>query len=162
MNNYRSFATALGYILSVVSPVHAACNDPKVWSKLPGADVKIVVGFEQELPYSILSPNVTSDSPSSPFPPLLSETDLQRLSGTLSKTDTARVSYYERVTEGKWRICRREDWLPPAEGDFDNRNARRETSKQYVAGNAFLQQVTEGHIAIYATMYWYDAKGRIA
>jgi hypothetical protein len=163
MTIQKSSIAGIAYCLMqcVVPHAEAGCNDPKVWFKMPGPDVKVLVGFEQELPYSIASRDVTSGSPSSPFPPLLATEELQELSKALSKTDTSMISYYERVDKNKWRICRREYWLPPAAGDEDYQRVWREASKLYVAGSSNLQQVTDGHMAVYALMYSYDAKGRI-
>ena len=144
------------------STAYAECNDPRSWFKLPSSDMKVVVGTQQELPYSISSTDLTSGAPSSSFPPLLSAAEIKKMSGKLSEIETSVISYYERVDEDKYRICRREYWLWPAAGEENNRRIWRQASMLYVAGNQFLQQETEGHMAIQAIMYSYDDKGRIA
>jgi hypothetical protein len=160
-NKYSLVGFAFAFINFCIPGAHAKCNDPKVWFKLPGADVKTLLGFEQELPKSIASLAVTAGAQSSPFPPFLSAKDLQQFTTTLSKNKTSMISYYEGVHGNQWRICRREYWLPPAADEVDNRKVRRETSKLYVVGNSHLEQATDGHMAIQAIMYSYDEKGRI-
>lgn len=143
------------------SPAFAECNDIRSWYTLPSGDIKILIGTQQELPYSISSPDVTSGSPSSPFPPLLSAEEIEGMAGKLSKNETSLVSYYERVAGDKYRICRREFWLAPGAGTEDDRVKWLQASRQYVAANPVLQEGTDTHMAIHALMYSYDKKGRI-
>jgi hypothetical protein len=148
---------------AALSQAEAACNSPANWFKLPGPETKIAVGYEQPLPYSITADRITSGERDSPYPPLLSASEIDKqVSGLLDPMRTSLISYYEEFGSGKWRICRREYWLPPDSGNEKSRQEALTISREYVSTNSGLARKTSGYMALQAFMYYYDTKGRIA
>jgi hypothetical protein len=167
MNMIRNSILWLGALtffqFASINSVKAECNYRENWFKLPDGATKILVGYDQDLPYSVTSDRISSGESDSPYPPPLSSAQVSRsISGVLSKTETSTISYYEPNGKGRWRICRRERWLSPDAGDEHFRRDALNASKAYVSENLGLAQATRGHIAFRAFMYFYDDKGRIA
>jgi hypothetical protein len=122
----------------------------------------MLVGHEQELPYSMALLHLSSGPHGSPYPPLIARADLSKLSGKLSDRETSSISYYEVVGYGRLRICRREYWLPPDSGDAELRAHALKMSGEYDLESPRLARVINGHAMVRAVMYFYDDKGRIA
>jgi hypothetical protein len=155
------FGLAIGVLLQgVMGAAIAHCNYSGQSLSAPGPDVAIIVGYAQELPHGVSALNVSSGEPSSPYPPLLSTETLAKMSTPLSLTKTSPVSYYEKIGDATWRVCRVEYWFPPSSSGEGNRQEEFKISKEYVSNTPILAAATNGRRLIQVIMFFYDDKGR--
>jgi hypothetical protein len=159
----RPAARSILLFCAFVQNSNAECNDPTEWSKFPGNDVTVVVGHRQEFPGGLGDPYVSSGDPISPFPPLFSDQTLKQLGGgKLSTRETSYISYYEKDRSGGWRICRLESWWPPSAGNEQTRAELLSVTTEYTSKKSTFAKLTAGHMALYATLYFYDSVGRLS
>ena len=150
-------------LLASSDAAHAACNNVKNWFDAPGPEIKVFVGYKQKQKPGFGSVGVSQSATDYPYPePLPKEMLGKEGSGKLSETETADISYYEPDGRGNWRVCRTELWWPPSAGnDEASREQHRMITKRYAAENDVLSKLGPQHMALYATLYFYDKKGRI-
>jgi hypothetical protein len=150
------------FLTGYASVTYAQCNQPGEWFRVPGNDIKLVAGYKYEQA-GFEDLGVTSAEADQPYPTTFPDAPSgeRKEVGVLSKQDTSYISYFERDSKQQWRICRIEVWLPPNAGDETTRAARLAMSKEYASTNPKLAALTKGHIALYATMFSYDGRGRV-
>jgi hypothetical protein len=159
----KIFFQAIFLVVLPFRPAFAECNNPSRWEQLPGNDTRLLIGFRQKQRSGFGETSVSSSATDNPYPILLKEAELiTRGDGKLSKEDTSYISYYERVLNGLWRICRLEAWLPPAAANSKSNKSLIGTTSEYISANSKMAQLTAGHLALFATQYFYDDKGRIS
>ncbi len=154
----------VGFLLVSSNGAYAACNSAKNWFEAPGAEIKVFIGYEQEQRPGFGSFGVVQSASDAPYPePLPKDMLGKEGGGKLSDDDTSSISYYEPDGKGQWRICRVEQWWPPSAGSDDaSREAHRKITQRYASGNPVFKKLGKQHMALYATLYFYDSKGRIA
>lgn len=153
----------IGFLLGYSGATYAACNNAKNWFEAPGSEIKVFIGYRQEQRLGFGHFGVTQSATYYPYPePLPKEMLGKEGGGKLSDTKTSDISYYERDGKGQWRVCRVEEWWPPDAGnDEASREQLRAITRRYAAGNPALNGLGPQYMALYATLYFYDKKGRL-
>ena len=156
-------ALVIGLLLGSSTLAQAACNSAKNWFEAPGPEIKVFVGYKQEQKPGFGAFGVGQSATDYPYPdPLPKEMLGKEGSGKLSETETSDISYYESDGKGQWRIYRVEQWWPPTAGNDEAARAQyRKISQGYASGSSALKKLGPRHMALYATLYFYDRKGRI-
>jgi hypothetical protein len=140
----------------------ASCNNAKNWFEAPGPEIKVFVGYGQEQKPGFGSFGVSQSRTYHPYPePLPNEMLSKEGSGTLLKDKTSDVSYYEPDGKGAWRVCRAERWWPAGFGDEEVRAVLKPITERYVANIPVLKKLAQQNVALFATLYFYDDKGRL-
>ena len=163
VRKHLPMALVIGLLLGSLNVAYAACNSAKVWFEAPGPEIKVFVGYRQEQKPGFGSLGVSQSRTYYPYPePLPKEMLSNEVTGELSDSKTSEISFYEPDGKGQWRICRVEQWWPPGAGnDNASRNQYRKITQRYAAGNSVLSKLGPQHMALYATLYFYDKKGRL-
>jgi hypothetical protein len=161
ITSFAVYAVA-AFMLACTGTVRAACNNSKNWFELPGAETKVIVGFEQEIQIDL--EGETDGSSDKAYPtPLPREMISKFGTGELSSEKTSNISFYESDGKGGWRVCRIERWWPGDAGrDEADRIARRQVTRRYVRRHPVLSRLSSSYMALFATLYFYDEKGRLA
>jgi hypothetical protein len=136
----------------------AACNNPKNLLESPNEGVKVFVGYQQELSTfaSTLNGRQEGQFEDKPYPPPLPAEMIDKpWQGKLSK-ETNFISYYEPDGKGNWRMCRQEKWGPRDSDPVE------ESETQNQGKNPAVRPWLKTHFMGVATVYLYDAKGRIS
>jgi hypothetical protein len=159
---YVQRALVIGLLSGCSLDVQAACNDPKDWFDAPGPEIKAYIGYKQEQRPGFGSFGVGQSPVDYPYPePLPKEMLGREGTGSLSKEETSDVSYYEPDGKGNWRVCRTERWWSAPTGDQEMRKMLQPITKRYAANNPVLRKIAGNNVVMFATMYFYDKKGRI-
>jgi len=118
-----------------------------------------VVDFEQTGMASLGESPVGKSN--STYPPVLTDDLVKQYSTRAMRGgETGKVSYYEPASNGTWRVCRIDMWLPKL--DFAPDPVLIERTKQYSTGSEFVGNlVKQQRYLAFSTIYAYDAKGRI-
>jgi hypothetical protein len=156
-------ALGIGLLFVYSNAAHSACNSEKNWFEAPGQEIKVFVGYKQEQKLGFGSLGVSQSPTYYPYPePLPKEMLDKEGGGKLSDTDTSNISYYEPDGKGNWRVCRTELWWPPDAGsEGASREQHIKITQRYATGNSVLRKLGPQHMALYATLYFYDNKGRL-
>lgn len=159
---YVQRALVIGLLSGCSLDVQAACNDPKDWFDAPSPEIKAYIGYKQEQRPGFGSFGVGQSPVDYPYPePLPKEMLGREGTGSLSQEETSDVSYYEPDGKGNWRVCRTERWWSAPTGDQEMRKMLQPITKRYAANNPVLRKIAGNNVVMFATMYFYDKKGRI-
>lgn len=155
-------ALGIGLIFGFSYAAQAVCNNPKNWFETPGPENKIFIGYKQDQQGNFGNFNVSQTSVDFPYPePLPKEMVGREGSGNLPTDQNADVSYYEPDGKGNWRVCRTEIWWSRPEGDQEVRKMLKPITERYVENNPVLKKIASRNVAMFAKMFFYDAKGRV-
>jgi hypothetical protein len=156
------FLLNIGVLLVVVNSANASCNNERDWLDVPTKGVKTFIGYKQDQPGNFDTEDIVQSPSYQNFPaPLPLEMFGKEGSGSLSAVGASSISFYEPDGKGNWRICRRDDFWPQRTGG-DGGDSWKKIIKKYAAGSALLSQVVATQRPLFATMFFYDARGRIA
>ncbi|MYN41259.1 hypothetical protein GTP55_17995 [Duganella sp. FT109W] len=162
VRKYWKLAIVTGALAGTSAFGQAACNSPKNWLETPGTDTKVFIGYKQEQKPGFGALNVGTSPVDYPYPdPLPREMLDTEGAGKLSKDETSDVSYYEPDGKGNWRVCRVEQWWSAGVGQKSLRDELKPVTARYVASNPVLKKLGPESVALFATLYFYDSKGRI-
>ena len=150
--------TTLALFLAPQLPAFAACfkADPIT---SPSRDLMTVIDYDMEGMTSLGESPVGKTN--STYPPTLTDDQIKQLGNrSVRDGESGKVSYYEPLAKGGWRLCRIDLWLPTL--DFAPDPVLVEKTKQYSTGNEFAENlVKRNRYLAYSTIYAYDPKGRV-
>lgn len=152
----------IGFLFGFSNFTQASCNNATNWFEAPSPDIKVFIGYKQEQKGTFGTFNVTQTAQDEPYPvPLPKEMLGKEGTGSLSKEETSDVSYYEPDGKGNWRVCRVERWWIAGMGQKTIRQELKPITERYATNNPVLKRLGKENVALFATLYFYDSKGRI-
>lgn len=156
------FFLNMGVLLVVVNSANASCNSEKNWLDVPTEGVKTFIGYKPDQPGNFDTEDIVQSLSYQNFPALLPlEMYGEEGSGNLSPVGASSVAFYEPDGKGNWRICRLDSFWPKRVGG-DASDSEKKLTRAYAPKSALLSHAVEKQRPLFATMFFYDARGRIA